>query len=144
MTEPAMDQAIKDALRLHQTVGQTSLDTAYTELQQAIRAFEQEGYPLESIIPGQADGQGFALARADGRSFFDIYARLIRNNLCGNDGQFNKLVKSGVNTSVGAILTAIVTTLGIPTVAFGIMIPIAVIIANTGIDAFCEWTADKG
>ena len=63
---------------------------------------------------------------------------MIRKNLCAPGGEFNKLIKSGLNTSVGAVLTAIVTSLGIPFVALGVIIPIAVIIANTGLDAFCE------
>ena len=143
MPELEMDQAIANALRLNKAVSDNGVGIAYSELDQAIRSFEGEGYPLDAIIPQGADAHlGFSLRRADGKSFFDIYAGLIRKNLCGGDGEFNKLVKSGLNTSVGAILTAIVTTLGIPAVALGIMIPIAVIIANTGIDAFCEWTKE--
>jgi len=107
---------------------------------EALRSFEEEGYPLEVIIPSSDAQLGFSLRRVDGKSFFSIYAGLIRKTLCTADGEFNKLVKSSLNTSVGAILPAIVTTLGIPAVALGIMIPIAVIIANTGVDAFCEWT----
>jgi hypothetical protein len=53
------------------------------------------------------------------------------------------LIKSGLNTSVGAILTTIITALGIPIVALGILVPIAVIIADTGLEAFCEFTSEE-
>jgi hypothetical protein len=103
-----------------------------------------EGYPLESVIPqGEEAGLGFSLQSADGRTFFQIYSKLIRKSLCAPDGEFNKLIKSGLNTSVGAVLTAIVTSLGIPIVALGIMVPIAAVIANTGVDAFCTLTEEE-
>jgi hypothetical protein len=47
-----------------------------------------------------------------------------------------------MDSSVGAILTALVTSLGIPVIALGVMIPVAVIIANTGLETFCELTKD--
>jgi hypothetical protein len=143
MTDETMDQAIQTAIKLHANLGQDGVASAYVELEKAIHAFEDEGYPLESIIPQGGDsGLGFSLKRADGKTFFEIYSGLIRKSLCTADGEFNKLIKSGLNSSVGAILTVIVTSLGIPIVALGIMIPIAVIIATTGIDTFCEFTKE--
>lgn len=139
MTTMTMDQAIQSAIKLNENVGKDDVAFAYPELEEAVQAFENEGYPLESIIPQGEDARlGFSLRSADGRTFFEIYSSLIRKSLCTPDGEFNKLIKSGLNHSVGAILTVIVTSLGIPIVALGIMIPIAVIIANTGLDAFCE------
>lgn len=141
MTTMTLDQAIQSAINLNEKVRRTGVSSAYSELEKAVQAFENEGYPVEAIIPhGEATSLG---VKASGRTFFEIYSGLIRKNLCAPDGEFNKLIKSGVNSSVGAVLTAIVTSLGIPLVALGIMIPIAAIIANTGLDAFCELTEEK-
>lgn len=139
MPEMSMDEAIQTAIRLKDEVGPSNLDAAYPELEKAIRDLQHEGYPIEAIIPSDADARlGFSLKTADGKTFFDVYSKLIRKSLCAPGGEFNKLIKSGINTSVGAVLTALVTALGIPLVALGVMIPVAVLIANTGLDTFCE------
>jgi hypothetical protein len=139
MSEMSMDEAIQAAIKLKDEISQTDASAAYPELEKAIRTLESDGYPIESIIPQGADAQlGFMLRSADGKTFFQVYSTLIRKNLCAPNGEFNKLMKSGINSSVGAVLTAIVTALGIPLIALGVVIPIAVLIANTGLDAFCE------
>lgn len=136
-----MDQAIQKAISLNQTVSEAGLTTAYSGLENAMKSFEQEGYPIDAIVPGQQGATlGFSLKTMSGKAFFDAYARLIRKSLCAKDGEFNRLIRSGISSSVGAILTAIVTTLGIPLLALGLMVPIAVILANTGLEAFCAVT----
>jgi hypothetical protein len=136
-----MDQAIREAIALNETVSRTGLDAAYSGLENAMRSFEKDGYPIEAIIPGkQAAALGFSLKGLSGNAFFEAYARLIRKSLCTPEGEFNKLIRSGLSSSVGAVLTVTVTALGIPMVALGVMIPVAVIIANTGLEAFCAVT----
>jgi hypothetical protein len=143
--DPApMDQAINAAIELNEEIGRRGIKSAYSELEKAVRSFEKNGYPLESIIPhGEDTGLGFSLRRTDGKTFFAIYSSLIHKKLCKPGGEFNKLIKTGIDSSVGAVLTAIVTSLGIPLVALSIMIPIAVIIFNTGIEAFCKFTEEE-
>lgn len=144
MPEMTLDEAIEAAIKLKASLADLDAAAAYPELEKAVRAFEAEGYPLGAIIPQGADNSlGFSLRAADGRTFFQVYSSLIRKSLCTPGGEFNKLIRSGFNSSVGAILTAIVTSLGIPLVALGVVIPVAVIIANTGVDAFCEMTEHK-
>lgn len=144
MNEMTVDQALKAAEHLNGAIGKHGVTSAYAELEKAVHAFQEGGYPLDSIIPqGQDARLGFSLKNADGKSFFEIYSSLLRKSLCGPGGEFNKLIKSGLNSSVGAVLMTIVSSLGIPAVALGIMIPIAVIIANTGLEAFCEVTRPR-
>lgn len=144
MPEMTLDEAIEAAIRLKQDLGDSDTAAAYPELEKAVQALEDEGYPIDAIIPQGADAAlGFSLRAADGRTFFNIYSKLIRKSLCAPGGEFNKLIKSGLNSSVGAVLTVIVTSLGIPLVALGVVIPIAVIIASTGLDAFCEMTEQE-
>jgi hypothetical protein len=141
MPEMSMDEAIQAAIRLKESTA----DAAYPELEKAIRDLQDEGYPIEAIVPSDADARlGFSLKTADGKTFFDVYSKLIRKSLCAPGGEFNKLIKSGINSSVGAVLTALVTALGIPLLALGVMIPVAVLIANTGLDAFCEINKEEG
>ena len=144
MTDMTLDEAIAAALKLNQQVEKQGTNAVFDNLEKAVVEFHNEGYPLESIMPqGSAAALGFSLRAVDGKSFFDVYAGLVREKLCATDGEFNKLIKSGIHSSVGAVLTAIVTALGIPGIALGIMIPMAVLIANTGLDAFCEVTKDR-
>jgi len=143
MPELTMEQAIEAATQLMARIGGQTGD-AYQQLETALQVFKDDGYPLESIIPQGEDAKlGFSLKSADARTFFEIYGKLIRKSLCTPHGEFSKLIKKGLDTSVGAVLTAIVTTLGIPLAALGVIIPVAVIITNTGLQAFCEFTAPK-
>src|SRR5262245_59690369 len=115
MAAQTLDQAIQAAIKLNEDVGKKGVAAAYSELEDAVRAFEGAGNPLESIIPQGGDAQlGFSLRSADGKSFFDIYSRLLRKQLCTRQGEFNKLIRSGIDSSVGAVLTSIVVGLGIP------------------------------
>jgi hypothetical protein len=144
MAELTLDQAIQSAIELNEEVDKKGLDIAFPELQKAMHEFEDDGYPIESIIPqGQETGLGFSSKSVDVEKFWEIYSDLIRKSLCGSDGDLHKLVQSGVSTSVGAVLATLVAGLGIPAVALGIMVPIAVIIVNIGVDAFCIMTEQE-
>jgi hypothetical protein len=144
MPEMTMDEAIQAATNLKEQLADKDLAAAYPELEKALHAFEEEGYPIESILPQGTDfSLGFALKTADGKTFYQVYSKLICKNLCGPGGEFNKLIKSGVSTSVGAVLTAVVTSLGIPLLALPVIAPVVAIIANTGLDAFCEMVKEE-
>ena len=144
MSQLTMDEAIEAAIRMNRLTPGGDVAAAFPELERAVQDFERQGYPIESIIPGgKAASLGFSFTRVDGKTFFDVYARLIRDKLCTKDGEFNKLIENGLSSSVGAVLTAIVTALGIPLVALGVMIPVAVIITKTGLEAFCEVTEPR-
>ncbi len=143
MEELTLDQAILKAIELNDSIQKNNLELGYEKLSEAINDFENLGYPIESIIPEGESELGFSLSEINSKDFFKAYSKLIRNNLCKEDGELSKLVSSGIASSTGAVLTAIVTTLGIPAVALSVMIPIAVIIVNTGVEAFCEITSDE-
>ena len=119
------------------------LAPAYAELERALEAFTDAGYPIESILPADAAPLGFSLRRArDGKSFWEIYAGAIRGELCKENGELRTLAKAGLSGSTGAILTAVIGGLGLPAAAFGVAVPIAAILAAKGVDAFCEFTAE--
>ena len=136
-----LDRAIRAADQLAARVQRDGVQPAYSELEEAVRKFQEEGYPIDSILPLGADSRlGFSLRNADGKSFFDAYSAMLRKCLCGADGGFNKLARSGVSASVSAVLSSMVKSLGIPSAAMGVMIPVAVIIAKVGVDVFCDVT----
>ena len=138
--EMTLDQAITEAIALKQKVEREGINAGFSALDSAVKAFENEGIPIDVLIPqGQETSLAFSFKS---EAFWPTYRDLLRNRLCDEEGELYKLVSSGISTSVGAVLTAIVTALGIPRIALGVMIPIAVIIVNTGVDAFCAITED--
>jgi hypothetical protein len=139
-----IQQAQQSAELIQKQIENNGIELGYEELQKAIKKFEDEGYPLESIIPESADsGLGFSLKRADGKTFWEIYSKAIRKSLCDEKGEFNKLFKNNITASVTAIVAALVSGLGLPLFALGIVAPIAAIIATTGVDAFCEFNKEE-
>ena len=112
------------------------------ELDKAVTEFKQAGYPIEAIIPeDQAAGLG-NLRTISGREIWEVYKRKLRQGVCAEGGEFHKAIKSGVPVAVGSVLTTIVTALGLPMFALAIAVPIAALIVNTGLDAFCELTEE--
>ena len=138
MEELTLDDAIIEAIALDRKVKKTDLGYGFKELDKAIKEFESKGYPIESILPSGETSLGFSLFEINGEAFWKSYSKLLRKSLCEDNGELNKLINSGINSSVGAVLTAIVTAIGLPAIALTIAIPIAVIIVNTGLKAFCE------
>jgi hypothetical protein len=135
--------AARKADEIAEQVRAAGLDPAYAELERALQGFTAAGYPLESILPADARAVGFSLRRAsDGKSFWEVYATTIRAELCKPDGELHSLTKAGLSGSASAILTALVSGLGLPVAAVGIAIPIAGILAAKGVDAFCEFSRD--
>jgi hypothetical protein len=63
--------------------------------------------------------------------------------MCGRDGQFSKLIQSGLQGSVGAVVAALAAALSLPAAALALLVPIAVIISHSGLEAFCEAGGDE-
>ncbi len=138
MGEGDLQAAIEAAEKLAEESTTGGLQVAFDALEREVVAFEANGYPLESIVPtGSDQGLGFALRGKDGAGFFAVYSRLLKDKLCAEGGEFNTLIKNGIQASVGSILTLIVAATGVPAIALGVLVPIAVVIAHTGLEAFC-------
>jgi hypothetical protein len=137
------EEAERAAGDLAEQVKQKGLAPAFAELENALLQFGEAGNPIDTIVPASAK-LGFSLTRArDGKSFWDVYSEVVREELCKKDGELQKLVKAGLSGSTGAILTAVMTGLGLPGVALAIAIPIAAILAAKGVDAFCRFTEEE-
>ena len=96
---------------------------------------------LDAMLPGTGGKLGMAAEQRDSESFFNVFSDQIRDNLCRKGGEFNKLIRQGPQSSVGAILTALVMTLGVPMVALSLLVPIAVLICHSGLEAYCKVSA---
>lgn len=141
----SVEQAERAADEIAEQVRQGGLAPAFAALEKALDQFSEAGYPIDAIVPASAEEQlGFALgAGRDGKSFWNVYAKVVRDEVCKHDGALQEYIKSGVSASTGAILNAVMTGLGLPGPALAIAVPIAAILAAKGIDAFCLSTSEE-
>jgi hypothetical protein len=140
LTFEEAERAVAD---IAEHVKQKGLAPAFAEFEKALRHFSEAGYPIDAIVPTGAEPQlGFSLARArDGKSFWNVYAQIVREDLCKTNGELRRLVDTGLSGSAGAILTAVMTGLGLPGAALAIAVPIAAILAASGVEAFCQFSS---
>jgi hypothetical protein len=118
-----------------------SLAPAYKAFESGLAQFQQSGLPLESLIPTGEHGLGFSAQHTkDGKSFWEIYGKIVRKKLCSKNSKLHSLAQSGAQISAGSLVGVIMGVLALPAAAIGIAAPIAGIIAGLGIDAFCEYT----
>ncbi len=132
-----LDELIEEAIALKNDVAKNGIgvanDRLEIELAEAVKQFD-----LNAVIPGEDNSMGLAAKGGDSQTFMSLFTKRIRANLCDGNGEFTKLIRNGLHTSVGATLTALVTALGLPAALLPLLIPIAVIISYSGLEAFCE------
>src|SRR5215510_3612615 len=120
------------------------------DLSSAYNQFEIERQEIEKLMPIEAilttdegHSAGMALKKAHGgEEFWKIYSKAIKKKLCSRNEKLYGLAKLGLASSAGATVTAVVTSLALPPAALGLAVPVAAIIATTGLEAFCEWTEE--
>ena len=78
-----------------------------------------------------------------GKGFWKIYSEIIRDKICDPREKLYSLFKTGLASSAGAIATSLSSMVLLPPVAVGLIVPIAAILATTGLDAFCAWSQKK-
>lgn len=115
------------------------LGPVYSALEEAAVKFKEGGGQLESVVPG-SDGAalGFRRGRPDGRSIWDAYAEVLRDEICKPRGSLHKQVHTGLATGGATLVSLIMTTLGLPVGAIAIVAPIAGSIMGLGVTAFCK------
>jgi len=131
-----LDDLVTAALDLKAKSG-NQLGPVYAALSDEIVRLNDE-IDLDALLPDMAGGLGMAAKKRDGETFANLFLGRIRSNLCSKDGEFNKLIGAGLNTSVSGVLSGLVVTLGLPVVALPILVPIAVLICHSGLEAFCQ------
>ena len=133
-----LDEAITDAIALSKDTSADSLDSVYKLLDDSIIKLSEE-LDVATLLPGGAEAAlHVAAKKADGRAFFEIFKRRVIQNICAKNGEFGKLIRAGLQGSVGATATALATALTLPAAALGIVVPLAVLISHIGLEAFCE------
>jgi len=120
------------------------LTPVYAALEKAAVEYRASGQDLESAVPGGGSAAlGFRRGNPDGKSLWSAYADVLGDDLCKPKGTLHKQVKAGLATSGAAMITLIMTTLGLPGAAAMIVAPIAGSVLGMGVDAFCKSRSDK-
>jgi hypothetical protein len=130
------DELLKSAFALDEKIIGGDLEPARAQLTSEINRLNQE-YDLDALLPGEGSGLGMAAKRRDPSKFYDLFVERIRANMCAKDGEFTKLIHQGIQSSVGATLTALVLYLSLPAGLLTLLVPIAVLISHSGLEAFC-------
>lgn len=132
-----IDSLIAEAITLKAQVDREGPSIAEARLTAALSDVS-ENYDLNTLVPGDGNEMGMAATSGDGRGFLEAFKARIRANLCDPKGEFTKLIRTGLHTSVGATLTSLVAVLGLPAGALPLLVPVAVLITFSGMEAFCE------
>jgi hypothetical protein len=149
MTSPdaTIDEAGVLAEQIAQEIraGAGDLSPAHRELEKQVREFVESGEPLEEILPGgDEEALGILRRRADGRSYFDAYARVVREDLCQPGGELHRKVTQGAAATGASLVTLLLTTIGLPPVAAPVNAPVAGTVLALGVKAFCAMASESG
>jgi hypothetical protein len=142
-----MDKGIEQAAQrvdtLAQQIRDEGLTTAFASFDEAIAAFEKEGFYISTILPSDAvRALGAATPhgqRVDGRTFWSVYREVVCDALCNERSDLNKSVKAAVQGSTSALVTTVLAGLGLPLAALGIAVTVSGILVALGVDAFCRY-----
>jgi hypothetical protein len=141
--EQRIEEAGQRVESLAREISERGFEPAFDALERGLDRLTEAGFPPEMLLPTGQERRGVALSRSkDGRSFWAVYADVVRDELCRSGGQLQRLIKAGLSRSATAILTTVMIGLGLPAIAVGIAVPIAAILAAEGVDAFCRVTDD--
>lgn len=103
-----------------------------------------ESYNLESFVPDGSPALQFSGDfKGVGRAFYRSYIGLVRESLCGAEGDLRATVKTALNGGVSATIVALGAILAIPSGALLLIAPIVAVLLVKGIDAFCEATGSN-
>lgn len=143
LDERRIEEAGQQVEMLAREISERGFDPAYDALERGLDRLTEAGFPPEMLLPTGQERRGVALSRSkDGKSFWTVYAEVVRDELCRSGGQLHRLIKAGLSRSATAILTTVMIGLGLPAVAIGIAVPIAAILAAEGVDVFCRVTEE--
>lgn len=136
------DDLLKSAFALNDEIKDGNLEPARAQLAAEIARLNQE-FDLDALLPGEGGGLGMAAKRRDPSKFYDLFVERVRANICAKDGEFTKLIRQGIQSSVGATLTALVLALRLPGAMLTLLVPMAVLICHSGLEAFCAMPTAK-
>jgi hypothetical protein len=119
-----------------------SYEPVYKSLDATIAGIEAEGEKPSDLLPADAEpGLGFSLnEKRDGKTLWRAIAISSRRSLCDPDSDLRKQLSGNSGTSAGALVTLIMTALGLSVLAIGLAVALAGVITAIGLPAFCEWS----
>lgn len=138
-----LEKAGSEAERLAAEINRTnSLAPVYESLDEAIDELTTAGYQPSDLLPADAEpGLGFSInEKRNGKTLWEAIAISGRTSLCDPEGDLNKRLSGDGKTSTGALVTAIMATLGLPAIAAAIAVTLAGVILAIGLPVFCART----
>lgn len=113
-------------------------DPAFARLESSLAAYVDGGGSVDDVVPGgDSEGLGFGRHRGTGKSLWNRYVDVLRDEVCKPGGELNQLLSAGVASSGTVVVTAIITVLGISVVAAPVVAPVAGVMLALGLKAFC-------
>jgi hypothetical protein len=120
------------------------LTPVFDALERAYAGYIEAGGSPDEVIPGPAEvALGFRRKRPDGKTLWQTYADLIREELCDPKGELHDKVGTGLKTSGATLVTMLIAVLGLPLAAAPLIAPVAGSVLGLGVDAFCRYAAER-
>jgi hypothetical protein len=123
--------------------GEGDLTPVFDALERAYADYVETGGVPDEVIPGPAEvALGFRRKRPDGKTLWQTYAEVVRDELCDPKGELHGAVGTGLKTSGATLVTMLIAVLGLPLAAAPLVAPVAGSILGLGVDAFCRYSAE--
>lgn len=137
-TQITLDDLIQKTVALEAAVERDGIDLAHQRLAETLAEISRD----EDIAAYFGDDGviGMAAKGNDPKGFFKAFRDRMRGRICDDDSPFRELVAMQTAASATAVLVLLQDQLGLPPGITPVLVPIAVMISQSGIDAFCDWT----
>lgn len=132
------DALVREALDLKSAVEASGIEAAEAYLAEELKRVSQS-HDLEAYF-GDDECMGFSIRGLDPRAFFKAFQKRFHANICGEGSPLRAEVSAHTAASVTMILALLQERLSLPPEMAPLLVPIAVMIAQSGMDAFCDMT----
>lgn len=123
--------------RLEFEARSTGLDHVYDDLDATLRDISNQ-IDITTYLPSGADARlGMAAGAGNGRRFFELLRKDLRDSLCEDGGDFAELAKSGLQATAGTIVVILSGVMRLPPDLNYALVPLSVLISIRGVKAFC-------
>ena len=134
------DALAREALDLKAVVEASGIEAAEARLAEDLKRISQS-HDLEAYF-GDDEGLGFSIRDLDPRAFFKAFRKRFHAKICDEGSTFRVEFSAHTSASVTMILALLQERLDLPSEVAPVLVPIAVMIAQSGIDTFCDMTRE--
>ncbi|MBM61426.1 MAG: hypothetical protein CL484_00590 [Acidobacteria bacterium] len=137
-THITLDDLMHQTMTLEAAVKEGGIELAHERLAQTLAEISRDK-DIAAYF-GDDGAIGMAAKGDDPKGFFRAFRDRMRGRICDDDSSFRELVAMQTAASATAVLVLLQDQLGLPPEITPVLVPIAVMISQAGIDAFCDWT----